>query len=104
MKKVLLAMFVLGLSVTSHAGILLEANRGPAKKMELKLMRITYGAVQVESTNRMYYIDKFVLEQAGISAADMVRILNDHKSSTNNVTISCDLDGNSVSRMHLVFN
>lgn len=89
MKKVLLALFVLGMAATSQASIVLDTGRHGTESIKITGMEINRGKLVVTAEKGgSFVIDEASLRDAGVSALEMVTLLNKYNNSKSVLKIS----------------
>jgi hypothetical protein len=89
MKKVLLAMFVLGMAATSQASIVLDTGRHGTETVNVTGLEIQRGALTVTTTNGGgFVLSAMTLQTVGISPLEMVNLLKKYNDSKSQLKIT----------------
>ena len=89
MKKVLLALFVMGMAATSQASIVLDTGRHGTEAVKITGMEINRGKLVVTAEKGASFVmDINSLRDAGVSALEMVTLLNKYNNSKSVLKIS----------------
>ena len=89
MKKVLLALFVLGMSATSHAVIVLDTGRHGTATVNVTGLKIVNGNLVVSAAKGGgFVLDYGTLRTAGVSAVEMVNVLTKYNESKDTLKIT----------------